>query len=207
MYLFLKGLVVGRWRKFKFLSSASDEWSGRLSTSGQEFPHSLSPRPQFCLPLPQPRSHPSGSSSEGAVAVQNSKIFILRVTIDKLFAYSFQGGRWIHGRTVSRSCYSYQVEGVASTPPVLSILSKNRSQTTTSLRSRGVKRLHATALLQKLNLHAIRSTTKIFETLNTTPKKSSNTPPGVLASDHLIPIKGPPLCFILMVRTCVALHP
>ena len=86
-YIFIfKGAVVGRWRKLDLISSASNEWSGSLPMSGQEFPHSPSSPTQFCLPLPlplhpqpQPRLHPSGSSSEGgAVALENCEMFILR---------------------------------------------------------------------------------------------------------------------------------
>ena len=72
--------------------------------SGQELPHSPSPQPQLHLPLPlhpQPRLHPSGSSSEGgAVAVQNCKILYLGVrlhilTIEYLF---FEGvDTWTDG--------------------------------------------------------------------------------------------------------------
>jgi len=96
IYLFLKGAVVGWWRILKFLSSASDEWSGSLPMSAQEFPHSPSPQPQLRLPLPlhpqpQPRLHPSGSSSGGG-AVQNCNIFIWRGGGCTFWPYLFFSG-------------------------------------------------------------------------------------------------------------------
>jgi len=55
IYLFLKGAVVGRWRKLTFLSSASDEWSGFAAPTFPAFPDPPAPAPPApATPAPAP---------------------------------------------------------------------------------------------------------------------------------------------------------
>ena len=99
----------------KFLSSASDEWSRSLPTSGQEFPHSPSPSPRSACPCPCP-SNPSpsplstsGSSSEGgAVAVQNCEMFNVGGAVahfDHIIFFVPRGAvdPWMHGNQAAES--------------------------------------------------------------------------------------------------------